>query len=86
MHPFVIDRAGLLLYVDLGSANERLPGGENRIPGSHGVAPCLEKETRAGTWRFDAKKSDQVFSPTSRYASGIRNGKGFAFDAEGRLL
>ena len=84
MHPFVIDQAGSL-FVDLGSATNACQK-ENRIPGSHGVAPCVEKETRAGTWRFDANKTDQVFSPTSRYASGIRNGEGFAFDAEGRLF
>jgi hypothetical protein len=84
MHPFVIDRAGSL-FVDLGSATNACQE-ENRIPGSHGIAPCIEKETRPGTWRFDANKTDQVFSPTSRYASGIRNGEGFAFDAEGRLF
>ena len=38
MHPFVIDRAGLL-YVDLGSATNACQE-ENRIPGSHGVAPA----------------------------------------------
>jgi hypothetical protein len=84
MHPFVIDQAGSL-FVDLGSATNACQE-ENRIPGSHGIAPCIEKETRAGTWRFDANKTDQIFSPTSRYASGIRNGEGFAFDAEGRLF
>ncbi len=36
-------------------------------------------------WRYDANKTDQVFSPKERYASGIRNGEGFDFDAAGRL-
>ena len=41
--------------------------------------------TRAGIWRYDANKTDQVFSPKERYATGIRNGEGFDFDAAGRL-
>jgi hypothetical protein len=29
---------------------------------------------------------DQHFSPNERYATGLRNGEGFAFDAAGRLF
>jgi mono/diheme cytochrome c family protein len=59
---------------------------KNRMPHSPGNDPCTELETRAGTWRYDANKTDQVFSPKERYASGIRNGEGFDFDAAGRLF
>lgn len=83
MHPFIIDPKGAL-FVDLGSATNACQE-ENRIPASRGIAPCKEKETRAGTWRYDANKTGQVFSPAERYASGIRNGEGFAFDDAGRL-
>ena len=84
MHPFVIDAKGNL-FVDLGSATNACQG-ENRIVGSRGIDPCVEKATRGGTWRYDANKTDQIFSPAERYASGIRNGEGFAFDAAGRLF
>ncbi len=82
MHPFIIDRDGSL-FVDSGSATNACQR-ENRIPLSPGLTPCIEKETRGGTWRFDANKTDQAFSTAERYASGNRNGEGFAFDAAGR--
>jgi hypothetical protein len=84
MHPFVIDAKGNL-YVDLGSATNSYQS-ENRMRGSAGIKPCTELETRAGTWRYDANKTGQTFSPAGRFATGLRNGEGFAFDAEGRLF
>lgn len=84
MHPFIIDTKGNL-FIDLGSATNACQQ-ENRSLRSPGINPCTEKETRAGTWRYDANKTGQVFSPKERYASGIRNGEGFAFDDAGRLF
>ena len=84
MHPFAIDAAGLL-YVDLGSATNACQA-DNRVKGSPGLDPCTERETRGGIWRYDANKTDQHFSPAERYASGIRNGEGLAFDSSGRLF
>ncbi len=84
MHPFIIDGKGNL-YVDLGSATNSCQA-ENRMPNVPGQNPCTELETRAGTWLFDANKTDQHFSPAERYATGLRNGEGFAFDSEGRLF
>ena len=83
MHPFVIDSAGHI-FVDVGSATNACQA-ENRVKGSAGHDPCTELETRAGTWRYDATKTDQHFSPAERYATGIRNGEGFSFDAAGQL-
>jgi len=83
MHPFVIDSAGHI-YVDMGSATNACQA-ENRVKGSLGHDPCAELETRAGVWRYDANKTDQHFSAADRYATGIRNGEGFAFDASGQL-
>jgi glucose/arabinose dehydrogenase/cytochrome c5 len=83
MHPFIIDKDGNL-FVSMGSATNTCEV-KNRMPGSKGHDPCTELETRAGIWRYDANKLGQVFSPKERYASGIRNGEGFDFDAEGRL-
>jgi glucose/arabinose dehydrogenase/mono/diheme cytochrome c family protein len=84
MHPFRIDADGSL-YVDLGSATNACQG-ENRIPQSKGIEPCTELETRAGTWRYDANRTGQGFSPAERFATGLRNGEGFAFDSAGRIF
>ena len=84
MHPFIIDGKGNL-FVDLGTATNACEE-KNRVPNSPGRQPCTEKETRGGTWRYDANKTDQKFSAAERYASGIRNGEGFAIDAGGRLF
>jgi glucose/arabinose dehydrogenase/cytochrome c553 len=84
MHPFVIDAEGHL-YVDLGSATNACQA-DNRVKGSSGYQPCTELETRGGTWRYDANKTDQHFSAAERFATGIRNGEGFAFDSSGRLF
>jgi glucose/arabinose dehydrogenase len=84
MHPFAIDADGHI-YVDLGSATNACQI-DNRVKGSPGHQPCIELETRGGTWRYDANKTDQHFSAADRYATGIRNGEGFSFDASGRLF
>jgi glucose/arabinose dehydrogenase/cytochrome c5 len=84
MHPFIIDKDGSL-FVSMGSATNTCEI-KNRMPHSPGHDPCTELETRAGVWRYDASKIGQVFSPKERYASGIRNGEGFDFDAAGRLF
>jgi glucose/arabinose dehydrogenase/cytochrome c5 len=84
MHPFVISAKGEL-FIDMGSATNACQP-KNRVPGVKGADPCRETETRAGIWRYDANKTGQAFSPAERYATGIRNGEGLAFDAAGRLF
>jgi glucose/arabinose dehydrogenase/cytochrome c5 len=83
MHPFAIDAQGNL-FVSMGSATNACEV-KNRMPHSPGNNPCTELETRAGTWRYDANKLGQTFSPKERFATGIRNGEGFDFDEAGRL-
>jgi hypothetical protein len=80
----VIDSKGEL-FVDLGSATNFCQF-QNRIPNSPGHDPCTEKETRAGTWRYDANKTGQIFLPKESFVTGLRNGEGFAFDDAGRLF
>jgi len=84
MHPFIIDAKGQL-FVDLGSATNSCQP-KNRFSHAPGAQPCTELETRAGTWRYDANKLGQTFSPAERFATGIRNGEGFGIDAAGRLF
>lgn len=84
MHPFIIGPKGDL-FVDFASATNSCQP-INRVPFIKGHDPCTEKEVRGGIWRYDANKTGQVASAKERYASGNRNGEGFAFDAAGRLF
>ena len=71
MHPFAIDTQGTL-YVDLGSATNSCQS-QNRMPNVPGINPCKELETRAGTWRYDANRLDQHFSPAERFAAQLQD-------------
>jgi glucose/arabinose dehydrogenase/mono/diheme cytochrome c family protein len=84
MHPFAIDAAGLM-YIDVGTATNSCQP-QNRTLESPGARPCTELETRGGIWRYDANKTDQVFSAAQRYATGIRNGEGFGVDSAGQRI
>jgi glucose/arabinose dehydrogenase len=84
MHPFIIDAQGSL-YVDVASATNSCQV-KNRTLKSPGEDPCTEQQTRGGIWRYDATQSDQHFSSAERYATGIRNGEGFAIDRDGRMF
>jgi glucose/arabinose dehydrogenase len=84
MHPFMIDRDGKL-YIDVASATNACQS-KNRTPKSPGIEPCTELKTRGGIWRYDARKTQQVFSPAERYATGIRNAEGIALDSSGHAI
>lgn len=84
MHPFAIDQKGNL-FVNSGSATNSCEL-HNRQPGSKGNEPCTELETRAGIWRYAADRTNQLFSPAERFATGIRNSGGISFDAAGRMF
>jgi glucose/arabinose dehydrogenase/mono/diheme cytochrome c family protein len=84
MHPFFISNDGYL-YVDVGSASNacQLSNRETKSPGAN---PCPELPNRGGIWRYDANKTGQTLSPDGRYATGIRNGEGFAVDTTGHRI
>ena len=84
MHPFAIDAAGNL-YADVATATNACQL-TNRALKSPGATPCVELDTRGGIWRFAADKTDQAFTPTQRYATGIRNAEGMAIDAAGQRI
>jgi glucose/arabinose dehydrogenase/mono/diheme cytochrome c family protein len=84
MHPFIISADGSL-YVDVATATNSCQA-KNRQPKVPGDNPCTELQTRGGVWRYDANETNQMFSPANRYATGIRNAEGFAFDSAGRLF
>ena len=72
------------LFVNIGSATNACQE-DDRVPGSPGVDPCTELETRAGIWRFDADAPGQTQDDGLRYATGVRNGNALALDASGTL-
>jgi glucose/arabinose dehydrogenase/mono/diheme cytochrome c family protein len=84
MRPFVINAEGSL-FVDVATATNACQL-KNRTLRSPGADPCTERETRGGIWRYDANKTNQVFSPVERYATGIRNAEGFGIDGTGRIF
>jgi glucose/arabinose dehydrogenase len=84
MHPFIIDAEGMM-YFDVATETNSCQL-KNRTLKSPGANPCTELETRGGIWRYDANKTNQTFSTTERFATGIRNAEGFGIDSSGRLF
>ena len=84
MHPFLITKDGSM-YVDVATATNSCQP-KNRQPGIPGANPCRELETRGGVWRYNADRTSQVFSPSERFATGIRNAEGFAIDPSGHIF
>ncbi|MFN2399782.1 MAG: sorbosone dehydrogenase family protein [Gemmatimonadaceae bacterium] len=81
---FVIDANGAL-YVNVGSFSNSCQV-ENRVKESPGVDPCVELETRAGIWKFDANRKGQRQSDGERYATGIRNAVALTLNSrDGRI-
>ena len=66
------------MYVNVGSATNSCQV-RDRTNESPGIDPCVELDTRAGIWKFDANTPNQSFSRTARFATGIRNGTGMTF-------
>ncbi|MGF7169356.1 glucose/arabinose dehydrogenase/cytochrome c553 [Sphingobium xanthum] len=84
MKAIAIDKAGNL-FVNSGSPSNVCEKA-NRQPGSMGKDPCDELVLQGGIWKYSAAKTNQRFSARERFASGIRNTGGIAFDAGGRLF
>ena len=81
---FAITRDGIL-YVNIGSATNSCQE-RDRAPRVPGANPCTELETRAGIWKFDARKQHQTPSAANHFARGIRNAVGVAtHPTDGRL-
>ncbi len=73
------------LYVNVGSQTNSCQQAD-RQNGASGVDPCTELQTRAGIWRFAADRPGQRFSPSARWATGIRNGMGLTMNpVDGRI-
>jgi glucose/arabinose dehydrogenase len=75
---FVIGRDGAL-YVNVGSRTNVCQE-KDRAAETPGQDPCPELDTRAGIWKFDAKKLGQTQSTGEHFARGIRNSVGITIN------
>ena len=81
---FAITRDGVL-YVNVGS-NTNSCQSPDRAKGVMGTNPCTDLETRAGIWKFDARKKNQTQATGVHFARGIRNAVGIAISPlDGKL-
>ena len=81
---FVVDRDGSL-YVNIGSPSNSCQE-KDRAKESPGKNPCSELETRAGIWKWDARKTHQTYANSTHFARGIRNAVGIAISPlDGKL-
>jgi len=81
---FAITRDGIL-YVNVGSPTNSCQE-KDRASASPGKNPCPELDTRAGVWKFDARKKNQTQQGGVHFARGIRNAVGIAISPlDGKL-
>jgi glucose/arabinose dehydrogenase len=68
------------MYLNIGSpTNACQPVAQDRSPNLPlGENPCTQLDTRAGVWKFDARKTHQSPSAANHFARGIRNAVGIA--------
>jgi glucose/arabinose dehydrogenase len=69
------------VFVDQGSASN-ICGGTR----AGGPRPCPELPTRAGIWRYDARKPNQTIADGERWATGVRNGMAIAVEPTTGIL
>jgi glucose/arabinose dehydrogenase len=72
------------LFVNIGSPSNSCQK-EDRAKESPGQDPCAALATRAGIWRFDARKTGQTEKDGERYATGIRNAVAITLAPNGDL-
>jgi glucose/arabinose dehydrogenase len=79
--PFVLDNANNI-YVTVGSYND--PCREKGT--GKGIMPCSILDSAGGIWKFNAEKMNQTFSDGVRYATGLKNAVGTAWNSKTNTL
>lgn len=79
--PFVIDDDANL-YVTIGSWNDACRDQETDT----GMMPCTILDSAAGIWKFKADKPNQYFADGTRYATGLKNSVGIAWNFQANSL
>ena len=59
---------------------------DDRKPGSMGMAGCPLLDSAGGVWMFSADKKDQNYGDGVRYATGLRNVVGIAWNTQANKL
>ncbi len=77
--PLALSPDGSALFVNIGSATNSCQVWDRSFQ-SPGKDPCPELAYRAGVWRFVANRTNQKQADGTRFATGIRNAVGLAFD------
>jgi glucose/arabinose dehydrogenase len=78
---------GGTIYMNVGSrTNACQPADLDRKGKAPGVDPCVELETRAGIWAFDANKIGQHPADGVRFATGMRNSVSLTVDRRDNTL
>ena len=73
--PFAIDNDDNL-YVTVGSWNDACRDEKTKT----GIMPCTILDSAAGIWKFRADRPNQSFGDGKRYATGIKNAVGIAWN------
>lgn len=81
---FAFDDAGGI-YVNVGGPSNACQE-PMRTPEAPGLDPCPQLERQAGIWRFDAERIGQTQDDGDRYATGIRNAVGLAWNRDADIL
>lgn len=79
--PLVIDNQNNV-YVTIGSYND--PCRENGT--GKGINPCSILDSAGGIWQFKADRPNQTFADGTRYATGLKNSVGIAWNAQTNSL
>ena len=79
---FVFDKSNASIYMTIGSWNDPC-----RVPGTgQGISPCAILDSAGGIWQFSATKMGQTFVDGKRYATGLKNAVGVAWNHETNSL
>ena len=79
--PFAIDN-NANLYVTIGSWNDACRDEVKKT----GMMPCTILDSAAGIWKFRADKPNQSFADGTRYATGLKNSVGIAWNFKTNTL
>src|SRR5690606_15524197 len=78
--PFTFDDAGNL-YVNIGAYSNACQV-QDRTKGSPGMQPCSILDSAGGIWQFRADGIKQSYGDGERYATGLRNVMGIAWNTQ----
>lgn len=82
--PFTLDNAGNI-YVNIGAYSNACQE-QDRTKDSPGMMPCAILDSAGGIWQFRADAINQSYGDGERYATGLRNVMGIAWNTQANAL